>query len=142
MSVVVDASVACKWLVTEGDTLLAVTVLERGEPLLAPDFIITEVCCVLWKKRRMGEISEHHARKAMESLPGFFDELAPAAALADAALGIALTLDHPVYDCFYLALAKSRGCQMITADKRLLGRLAGTEWAGLAIDLQQPETGP
>jgi len=142
MSVVVDASVACKWLVMEGDTLLAVTVLEREEPLLAPDFIVAEVCSVLWKKRRMGEISEQHTMEAVEALPGFFDELVPTAALGETALNIALTLDHPVYDCFYLALAQSRKCQMITADKRLLGRLAVTEWASLAIDLKHQEERP
>ncbi len=39
------------------------------------------------------------------------------------------------YDCFYLALAEQRGGVLVSADKRLLRRVADTAWAGLATDL-------
>jgi predicted nucleic acid-binding protein len=44
-------------------------------------------------------------------------------------LAIAIELRHPAYDCFYLALAEQRDCQMITADERLLARCAGSLFA-------------
>jgi predicted nucleic acid-binding protein len=31
-----------------------------------------------------------------------------------------MELDHPVYDCFYLALAERERAPLISADKRLL----------------------
>jgi len=142
MTLVVDASVACKWLVEEEGSAQAVKILELDVSLLSPDFIVTEVCSVLWKKHRRDEISREHADAALDSLPGFFDELVPSAVLANMALDITLALGHPVYDSFYLALAQLRNCQMITADKKLLARLAGTEWAGLATGIEQVETGP
>ena len=36
------------------------------------------------------------------------------------ALAIAVDLNHPIYDCFYLALAEREHAPLISADKRLL----------------------
>jgi predicted nucleic acid-binding protein len=44
-------------------------------------------------------------------------------------------LRHPAYECFYLALAEERRAKLVTADRRLLGRLAGTPWQEDAISL-------
>jgi predicted nucleic acid-binding protein len=49
--------------------------------------------------------------------------LRPTASLAPRALELALNLDHPVYDCFYLALAEAETAQMVTADRHLERRL-------------------
>jgi predicted nucleic acid-binding protein len=50
-------------------------------------------------------------------------------------MAIALDLDHPVYDCFYLALAEIEQNAMVTADQRLLTRLSGSKLAALAEPL-------
>jgi predicted nucleic acid-binding protein len=50
-------------------------------------------------------------------------------------VAISRALDHPVYDCFYLALAEDRHATLVTADGRLLNRLQDTQWAPLAVDL-------
>ena len=39
--------------------------------------------------------------------------------LADEALRIAVAINHPAYDCFYLALARREAAPLVTADKRL-----------------------
>lgn len=38
----------------------------------------------------------------------------------DAALKLSLALDHPIYDCLYLALAEKLDAPLISADQRLL----------------------
>ena len=53
-----------------------------------------------------------------------FHELVSARMLADRA--ITLDLRHPVYDCFYLALAEARGSRSVTADDCLLRVCART----------------
>jgi len=50
-------------------------------------------------------------------------------------MALALELDHPVYDCFYLALAELERNSMVTADQRLLARLSGSKLAPLAEPL-------
>lgn len=129
MSLVVDASIACKWFVEEEGSAEAEKLLATGEALLAPDLIVAEVCSAIWKKLRAGQMTSMQATAAMEGLPGFFDDLIPCHRLGARSLAIAEALDHPVYDCFYLALAELNDVRVVTADARLLGRLAETTWA-------------
>ena len=42
----------------------------------------------------------------------------PTSSLIGAAARLALDLDHPVYDCIYLALALQEGYPVLTADRR------------------------
>jgi predicted nucleic acid-binding protein len=41
---------------------------------------------------------------------------------------MAATLDHPIYDCFYLALAEQCDALLVTADDRFLSKLQATGW--------------
>ncbi|HEX5078011.1 MAG TPA: type II toxin-antitoxin system VapC family toxin, partial [Geminicoccaceae bacterium] len=63
-----------------------------------------------------------------EAVPRMFTELWPTVWLARRAFEIAAELRHPVYDCFYLALAESQEGIFVTADRRLIARLAGSRW--------------
>nr|WP_294519284.1 type II toxin-antitoxin system VapC family toxin [uncultured Rhodopila sp.] len=55
--------------------------------------------------------------------------------LAPRAVTISRELDHPVYDCFYLALAEAREATLVTADARLLRRINRTRWSPMAMNL-------
>jgi len=55
--------------------------------------------------------------------------------LAARALAIAAAIEHPAYDCFYLALAELRDTRLVTADRRLRSRLVATPWARLLVGL-------
>jgi predicted nucleic acid-binding protein len=135
VTLVVDASVACKWFIAEAASDAAEALVAGGQMLLAPDLIVPEVCNVAWLKLRRGEIALGQATAMVEGLPDMLDELAPSAQLAARALEIARILAHPAYACFYLALAELRGTQMVTEDRRLLARLAATPWEPLALRL-------
>lgn len=120
---VVDSSVAVKWYAAEPDSDLATALL--GEPLVAPDLIRAEVANALWKKVRRGEMVREQTMAALPHLSAAVT-LLPAEALAETALAIALDLGHPVYDCFFLAMAQELSLPLITADTRLCARLEGT----------------
>ncbi len=135
MTLVVDASVACKWFVTESGSAAAEALLAGDRMLLAPDLIVPEVCNAAWSKLRRGEIAPEQATAMVAGLPDLLNELAPSAPLSDRALTIANALAHPAHDCFYLALAELRGAQMVTDDRRLLARLATTPWARMVVKL-------
>jgi predicted nucleic acid-binding protein len=36
---------------------------------------------------------------------------------------MSIEIDHPAYDCLYLALAIEKGCSFVTADERFLRKL-------------------
>ncbi len=139
MTVVVDASVALKWFIEEEGSAQADALLKGGELLIAPDLIIAEVANAGWKAVRAGSMLPEQHDHAAERLALAFDILVPLGSLAPRAVAISRVLNHPVYDCFYLALAEARGAVVVTADRRLLGRLAGTQWEGLGVDLRAAE---
>ncbi len=135
MTLVVDASVACKWFIVEDGADAAERLLAAGEALLAPDLIVPEVCNVACLKLRSGQIGAEHAASMVDGLPDLLDELVPSEQLAARAFAIAGSLAHPAYDCFYLALAELRATRLVTADRRLIGRLVTTPWANLIVGL-------
>lgn len=131
MTVAVDASVAVKWLLPEPDSPQAETLLSGGNRLVAPDLLLIEVANVLWRKRRAAQVTDADAAAMQEDLPQFFARLHPIGPLMPRALAISFALDHPVYDCVYLALAEREGCPLVTADARFLAKAARFDAAEL-----------
>jgi predicted nucleic acid-binding protein len=88
--------------------------------LIAPDLIIAELLNARWKAARLGrpapsvnEVLEFAVR--VRILPSVIYG-AGAAKLAD-------RLDHPIYDCLYVAAAQQENAKLLTADKRLAQKL-------------------
>ena len=121
-ALVIDASIAVKWLVEEDGTPQALA-LRRRARLIAPDLLTAECANILWKKARRGELTKEEALLAARLLQAAEIELAPTRSLLEAATLIAIELDHPAYDCLYLAVAVDRNCRFVTADQRLLRKL-------------------
>ena len=119
MKAVVDASVAVKWLFTEDGTAEARQLLARRITLHAPDFILIEAANVIWKKTRRREAADAQPYLRELARLGDLVALAPAAELVIHAAAISLRIDHPVYDCLYLACAEVEEAPLVTADRRL-----------------------
>ena len=130
MTLIVDASVGVKLGVLEEGADRAKALVKRLEPLVAPELFVAEVCNALWGKEVRGQLALGQRASALASCVGSINELVACADLAERALELAVVLNHPVYDCFYLALTEARGGTFITADARLLARLGQGGWAG------------
>jgi predicted nucleic acid-binding protein len=122
MRLVVDASVAIKLVIGEPDSEAAVA-LYRSARLIAPDLITAECANILWKKVRRSELHPDEAALAARLLQAADIELAPMRALLAEATELAVALDHPAYDCVYLALARAEDCPFVTADAALVRRV-------------------
>ncbi|MGD9538164.1 MAG: type II toxin-antitoxin system VapC family toxin [Alphaproteobacteria bacterium] len=140
-ALVIDASIAIKWVVEEDGTAEALTLRERAR-LIAPDLLVAECANVLWKKVQRDELSSDEALLAARLLEGADVELLPTRALFEAATRLAIELNHPAYDCLYLALAAANDCRFVTADERFLRKLDQVtrgrlrEWRGRAVSLR------
>ena len=66
-----------------------------------------------------------------------FATLYGSAHLAPRAAAIALELDHPVYDCFYLALSEAQNAALVSADRRLIAKVEGTASAPRTLPLKE-----
>jgi predicted nucleic acid-binding protein len=122
----VDASVACKWYLDEPDSDKARKLVEADDNslLIAPDLILAEVGNVLWKRRLKNEITQAQADEAVWHLPGILILVRMSELLARA-LEIAVLLQHPIYDCFYVAAAERWGAPLVTDDQRFFAALGG-----------------
>jgi len=122
-TLVIDASIAIKWVIEESGTREALA-LRAGHRLIAPDLLVAECANILWKKTQRGELTVQESELAAKLLQRADVELLPMRPLLLAALGLAISLEHPAYDCIYLALALERAAQFVTADERLLRKIA------------------
>jgi predicted nucleic acid-binding protein len=120
---VLDASALLMALLHEPGWEQVFDLMARNE-VTAPDLVVAEVGNGLWRRARTGTLAQEDARRAMSRTARAFDRLAPMAPLREAALDLALRRDHPVYDCFYVALARREGTPLLTADRRLARRFA------------------
>lgn len=127
-----DASVAIKWVIAEPGTAEALALL--GNRLLAPALLHVECANILWKKVRRREISATEAGIAVRLLTNFGIELCSPEPEINRVLELAVSLDHPAYDCVYLALAEARGVPLITADERLIRVVRAVGQSGGVLD--------
>jgi predicted nucleic acid-binding protein len=119
MILVIDASVAIKWYVEQPHSEAARRLAAGGDDLLAPEVLLAEAGSALWKYVRAEEMTIEQARTVLGKIPAHFDTLFTLSPLANEAFEIAVSIRHPIYDCFNLALARRERAPLVTADKRL-----------------------
>lgn len=115
MTIVVDASVAIKWLLEEDGSEAARRLLAE-ELLIAPDFLVLECANILWAASRRGRLTAERAGTALTAMQALPVQLLPMSHYGSAAQALAFELSHPVYDCLYLAIALAQRATMVTAD--------------------------
>ena len=130
---VIDASVAVKWVVPEAGSDAAIALL--GRELWAPSLWLAEAANALRKKTRRGEITEDEARLRAQDLMDAPIETIELPILLPSAMRMASELGHSIYDCFYLAAALLRDTTLVTADRRFAAKVAGHPHLAVRVDL-------
>jgi predicted nucleic acid-binding protein len=119
VTLVVDASVAALWVLDQEDSVRANSL--RGEDrLIAPSLIVAEIGSAIWKAVRRGEVSRADAVVALRAALRPLDALIAIEGFHIRALEFATAFNHPIYDCFYIALAQRENTPLITADEHQL----------------------
>lgn len=126
--IVLDASVAAKWLLPEEGREKAHGLIRSGRPLLAPSHIRLEVLGAVVRSYREGRLPEPRVRQSFDWWERIIAEglleLMPIESLMAAALDLAVRLRHPLSDCLYVAAAQARNAAILTADVVLAERAA------------------
>lgn len=145
--VVVDASMALKWIVMEPFTPEARALLAQwtadGRSVFAPSLICSEIANALYKRVRRSEFTVDEAAQFMSTFLLISINLVADPAIAARALELAAQFGlKAAYDAHYLALAERESCSLWTADERLWNsvkdRLGWVQWAGNVQPQSQP----
>ena len=122
MTLVIDANVAIKWVLAEDAAERAAALRQQPEELIAPTLIAAEIGSAMRKRVAAKELSASEAVSAAQIATGLIDRLVPIPELARRALEIAIKIKHPIYDCFYVALAEREQVPLVTADEDLIAK--------------------
>lgn len=121
--VVVDASVALKWVVTEAGSDQAAAVLtglaDGTDALVAPEHLVGEVGNGLRKRVAQGILGAADALAALDAVAALELELVGGAERWFRSLRAALDWGVTTYDALYVLLALDLDAELVTADGRL-----------------------
>jgi len=131
MKIVLDSCVAFKWVVPEADTDKALRLRDDTRAalheLLAPEVFAVEVAHALTRAERQGRITPPNGWAAWLTVMNDSPRIHPYLPLMPRAYDISSRMRIGVYDCLYVALAEREGCELVTADARLISNL-GTQF--------------
>jgi predicted nucleic acid-binding protein len=136
MKYVLDASVGLKFVLHEDLSLKALQLRDdfrqQLHELLAPESYLAGIAHALTCAERRGILRPPQAAALDADMltppPAFY----PIPPLLPRAIDLSSQLRIGVYDCLYLALAEREGCDVLTADDRLVNALPGYPLVSLA----------
>jgi predicted nucleic acid-binding protein len=120
---VIDSSVAVKWVLPEADSdrarRLREDVARSGGRLVTLDLTYVEVANAVWKRFHRKLQSDAESRAAIDIFSRLDLHVEPVYRVLQAGFDIALRYDRAVYDACFVALVAEAGADGITADEPL-----------------------
>jgi predicted nucleic acid-binding protein len=129
---VCDASVLFKLLVVEEDSEDANRLLAAAQ-LATSELAFAEIGNALWSRIRDRRFSVDTGQALMQKLHALPLDVRSIRPFLARALSLAAAVNHPIYDCVYLALAEDLEIPLVTADRRFLIAIHRAEWQGVEV---------
>ena len=127
MKYVLDSSVALKWVLPEVDSGKAIRLRDEYKnaihELIAPDIFTPEVANGLVSAERQGRIKAGEAGSLLLDIVRQTPAIHSSSQLLIRAIEVSLSTRQAVYDCIYLALAETQGCEMVSADDAFVRKM-------------------
>ncbi len=119
MITVLDASAAVAIAMNLPESTRFQPQIETSDLVIAPDLFVAEVSNAIWKYVKAGVIDSEQGDRVLERAVGLVDQFEPGLALYREAYALSVDHLHPVYDAFYLILARRHNGVLATLDRRL-----------------------
>jgi len=119
LACVLDASAAVRLILADPAAADLAERVGGAALVLAPELMLSELANTLWKLRRADRLNDLDPQELLAEARELVDRLEPDRHLQAEALALACHLNHPVYDCLYLALARREAASLISGDRRL-----------------------
>ena len=119
LACVLDASAAVRLILAAPAAADLAERVGGAALVLAPELMLTELANTLWKLQRADRLNGLDPQELLAEARELVDRLEPDRHLQAEALALACHLNHPVYDCLYLALARREAASLISSDRRL-----------------------
>jgi predicted nucleic acid-binding protein len=116
LKLVLDASAAVEIAMDRGKSVSFIDQVNGATLVLAPDLIIAEILNAIWKYHNFHDLNITDCDRAVERSLALVDEIVPSIQLYREAFLLARSTRKPVYDMFYLALARQRSASLLSAD--------------------------
>ena len=116
--IVIDASTITKFVLKEEGWEEVAEYLRDGTSSV--DHIVKESVNAIWMRFRRGEMSLTDARITIEALKEILDKAVRVEGelpYLDEAVNISFSQGVTIYDSLYIAMAKKKGLQLVTADE-------------------------
>ncbi|RPH55488.1 PIN domain-containing protein [bacterium] len=129
--VVVDANVAVKLFIPEDLSEIAERLFRDLEQdgwhrVFVPDLFYSECTNIFWKHIWRFGLPLDRAQRGLGGLRRLELCQVPSTGLMRSSLELALEYGISAYDAFYVALAQDFSLPLITADRKLIGKLEGS----------------
>lgn len=119
-----------KWVLPESDSAKAVRIrdefLKGRHQLLAPDIFLGEIGHSLTRLERRGLILPPDGARKFSDILATLPRINGSLPDSTRAYDISSQSRHGFYDCLDVALAERQGCELLTADAKLITNLPGT----------------
>ncbi len=119
MTVVLDASVALEIALEGNRGTEFKDLLSECSIVTAPDIFVSEVTNSFWKYRVFSNITDDQCFQGIEFCLDLVDDFCSTQSLWREVIKESIRLKHPVYDMFYLILARRTGARLLSCDKQL-----------------------
>jgi len=120
-AIVVDASVAAKWFLTEPGSISATSLLLGDSDLIGPELLVVETAAAIVRRFRTGGLDETQTQHLLAEAHAAFKmrsiTLQSNFALLPRAEEMAVSMRHALQAC-----AEAAGGELVTADATLLAR--------------------
>ena len=120
MIAVLDTSAAIEIVMgrKSGDRLAKYVI--AADWVIAPTLFISEVTNTVWKYQKLADFPYSSCEKALNQALALPDNFINEIDLYREAFKLSCTLNHPVYDMFYLVLARRNNGRLLTLDRQLI----------------------